>query len=555
MDVIAFGGAAIGTIISISEFMKGSINFAGAFIIIMLSSEFFIPLRLLGSFFHIAMNGMAASDKIFKILDMETPEMGIETLETELKSIEFKDVNFSYEEDRLIINKNSFKISKGDIVSFVGESGSGKSTIASLIMGINKGYTGNILIGEKELSNVTEMSIMKNITLIDNNSYLFKGTVRENLTMGNMNITDKEMNKVLKKVNLYDFLNNKNGLDTILLEKGSNLSGGQHQRLALARAILRDTSIYIFDEATSNIDMESEDQIMDIIYELSKEKTIVLISHRVADGVIISTISMMSSFGPVLALSSLSSNLRHTLASGDRVVDLLEEKPVVEEKLDGKTVSFEGAIFNNVSFSYGSEKILDNYSIDIEKNNIIGIHGRSGSGKFTLLKLLIRFWDVDSGDITISGEKIKEIKTDSLRDIESYVTQETYLFNDTIANNIGIGKEKATLDDIKLAAKKASIDKFIRTLPDGYDTNVGELGDSLSSGEKQRIGIVRAFLHDAPFMLLDEPTSNLDSLNEGIILKALKEESKDKTMILVSHRKSTMNIADIVHNVESERLS
>lgn len=266
MDVIAFGGAAIGTIISISEFMKGSINFAGAFIIIMLSSEFFIPLRLLGSFFHIAMNGMAASDKIFKILDMD-------------------------------------------------------------------------------------------------------------------------------------------------------------------------------------------------------------------------------------------------------------------------------------------------YSIDIEKNNIIGIHGRSGSGKSTLLKLLMRFWDVDSGDITISGEKIKEIKTDSLRDIESYVTQETYLFNDTIANNIGIGKEKATLDDIKLAAKKASIDKFIRTLPDGYDTNVGELGDSLSSGEKQRIGIARAFLHDAPFMLLDEPTSNLDSLNEGIILKALKEESKDKTMILVSHRKSTMNIADIVHNVESERLS
>lgn len=285
MDLIAFGGAAIGTIIAVNEFIKGSISFSGAFIIIMLSSEFFIPLRLLGSFFHIAMNGMAASDKIFNILDMEVPKKGSENLETDPESIEFKDVDFAYEVNRPIIKKHSFKILKNQIVSFVGESGSGKSTIANLIMGKNKDYSGNITIGEKELSRITEKSIMKNITLVDNNSYLFKGTVRENLAMGNKTLTDEEMEKALKKVNLYDFLSTESGLDTLLLEKGSNLSGGQHQRLVLARSILRDTNIYIFDEATSNIDVESEKKIMDIIYELAKTKTIVLISHRLANGI------------------------------------------------------------------------------------------------------------------------------------------------------------------------------------------------------------------------------------------------------------------------------
>ena len=271
--------------------------------------------------------------------------------------------------------------------------------------------------------------------------------------------------------------------------------------------------------------------------------------------VLITTISMMSSFGPVIALASLSGNLRHTLASGDRVLALMEEEPAVEEKLDGKTISFEGASCNNISFSYGNENILEDYFIEFKKNKIIGVHGRSGSGKSTLLKLLMRFWDTDSGEVKISGENIKDIKTDSLRDIQSYVTQETYLFKDTIANNIGIGKEDATLEEIKLAAKKASIDKFIETLPEGYNTSVGELGSNLSSGEKQRIGLARSFLHDAPFILLDEPTSNLDSLNEGIILKALREESKNRTMVLVSHRQSTMNIADIVYNIEINRSS
>lgn len=281
MDLIAYGGAAIGVIISVGEYMKGNIGFSGTFAIIMLSAEFFIPLRLLGSFFHIAMNGMAASEKIFNILDIEESSMGSKELDSE--EIIFNNVNFSYEKERPILEDISFKISKGDFVSFVGESGSGKSTIASLIMGINKNYNGNIFIGNNEISDILEDSIMDNITLVNHNSYLFKGTVRENLLMGNKKATKEEMDSVLKKVNLYDFLYEDEGLDFKILEKGSNLSGGQRQRLALARAILHDTPIYIFDEATSNIDMESESKIMEVIHELSKTKTIILISHRMAN--------------------------------------------------------------------------------------------------------------------------------------------------------------------------------------------------------------------------------------------------------------------------------
>lgn len=273
------------------------------------------------------------------------------------------------------------------------------------------------------------------------------------------------------------------------------------------------------------------------------------------DGVLISTIAMMSSFGPVVALSSLSNNLRHTLASGNRVLDLLEEKPVVKEVENGKILSFGAVECQNIDFAYEEELILENYSLRIEKNDIVGIHGRSGSGKSTLLKLLMRFWDVDNGRVDISGEDIKCVNTSSLRNMQSYVTQETHLFNDTIAENIRIAKRDASLTEIIEAAKKASVHDFIESLPKGYETNVGELGDSLSSGERQRIGLARVFLHDAPFVLLDEPTSNLDSLNEGMILRSLHEESEDKTMVLVSHRKSTMNIADVVFNMESTRAS
>lgn len=273
------------------------------------------------------------------------------------------------------------------------------------------------------------------------------------------------------------------------------------------------------------------------------------------DRMIITTIAMMGSFGPVVALSNLSNNLNQTLASGERVLSLLEEEPQIMEVSGKPATVFEGAVAERINFSYEEEQILKDYSIELPKGKVVGIHGASGSGKSTLLKLLMRFWDVDGGRILISGKDIKEINTADLRNMESYVTQETYLFHDSIANNIAVGKPGASRQQIMEAAKKASIHDFIMTLPNGYDTRTGELGDTLSGGEKQRIGIARAFLHDAPFLLLDEPTSNLDSLNEGIILKSLKESCKDKTVVLVSHRKSTMNLADVVYEMENGRIS
>lgn len=275
------------------------------------------------------------------------------------------------------------------------------------------------------------------------------------------------------------------------------------------------------------------------------------------EGIITCTLSMMGSFGPVVALSSLSNNLNQTLASGERVLSLLEEKPLVEEVEGDKETndSFKGATLNHVTFSYDDETILDDYSLKLEPGTITGIHGVSGSGKSTILKLLMRFWDVNQGSITVNEEEIKQIPTKHLRNMESYVTQETHLFHDSIANNIAIAKKDATREEIMEACKKASIHDFIMTLPKGYDTEVGELGDTLSGGEKQRIGIARAFLHDAPMILMDEPTSNLDSLNEGIILKSLKESSKQKTIVLVSHRASTMNIAETVYEMKDGRIS
>ena len=294
------------------------------------------------------------------------------------------------------------------------------------------------------------------------------------------------------------------------------------------------------------------------------------------EGILTCTIAMMGSFGPVVALSSLSNNLNQTLASGERVLSLLEETPLVEEipgdvdTEESTGHSFTGAKAENVTFAYkvngsagdregglghGEEVILDHYSLTLQPGQITGIHGASGSGKSTLLKLLMRFWDVQEGSVSVDGADVREIPTKHLRDMESYVTQETHLFHDSIANNIAIAKPGATREEIMEAAKKASIHDFIMTLPKGYDTEVGELGDTLSGGEKQRIGIARAFLHDAELILLDEPTSNLDSLNEGIILKSLKESAERKTVVLVSHRVSTMNVADVVYEMENGRIS
>lgn len=290
--------------------------------------------------------------------------------------------------------------------------------------------------------------------------------------------------------------------------------------------------------------------IMLIVSLLMKQKGYVNYS-----AVIIPTIAMLSSFGPVIALSNLSNNLFLTLASGERVLNLLDEKPAVEEIYNARDIVFEGASCSNIYFDYGGEEILKDYNIDIEKNKIVGVSGKSGSGKSTLLKLLMRFWDVKKGSVEISDVNVKDINTECLRDVESYVTQETSIFHDTIENNVKIGNYDATRSEVIEACKKASLHDFITTLPDGYDTNVGELGETLSGGERQRIGIARSFLHNAPFILLDEPTSNLDSLNEAIILKSIKDNSKDRTVVLVSHRKSTINIADKVYHMKDDRLS
>ena len=272
-------------------------------------------------------------------------------------------------------------------------------------------------------------------------------------------------------------------------------------------------------------------------------------------GFIIPLIALMSSYGPVSALANLGTTLQSTIASGGRVLDIIEETPETEEITGKQNVSFSGADCENVTFSYGGDTVLRDFSMKFPENKIVGVIGKSGSGKSTLLKLLMRFWKTTNGAVNISGTNIENINTANLRDMESYMTQETQLFKDTIANNIRIGKLSATDDEVISACKKASIHDFIMTLPNGYDTQVGELGETLSGGERQRIGLARAFLHDAPFMLLDEPTSNLDSLNEAVILRSLKEESAGKTVVLVSHRASTMRIADVTHSVENGRVS
>ena len=273
------------------------------------------------------------------------------------------------------------------------------------------------------------------------------------------------------------------------------------------------------------------------------------------EGCLITTLAMMSSFGPVTALAALGATLQSTLAAGNRVLDILEEHPVAEDITGKEPISFHGAAANHVTFAYDNETILNDFSIDIPEGKVTGIIGRSGSGKSTLLKLLMRFWKVQEGTVAVSGRSVEEINTENLRQMESFVTQQTHLFHDSIRNNLRIAKPDATDEEMIAACKKASVHDFIMGLPKGYDTEVGELGDTLSGGERQRLGLARAFLHDAPFLLLDEPTSNLDSLNEAVILKALHQGCREKTVVLVSHRKSTMGIADKVYSVEQGRVS
>ena len=273
------------------------------------------------------------------------------------------------------------------------------------------------------------------------------------------------------------------------------------------------------------------------------------------DGVLIPLVALMSSFGPVTALASLGTTLQATVASGARVLEVIEEAPETEDVTGKEEIAFHGAEVKDLSFSYGGQSVLNDLTLAFPEGQLVGVVGKSGCGKSTLLKLLMRFWRVRNGQVSISGRSVEDVNTRNLREMESYMTQETQLFKDTIAGNLRVAKLDATDEELRAACKKASIHDFIMTLPKGYDTPVGELGDTLSGGERQRIGLARAFLHDAPFLLLDEPTSNLDSLNEAVILKSLKEEARGKTVLLVSHRKSTVRIADEIIEMADGRVS
>ena len=271
--------------------------------------------------------------------------------------------------------------------------------------------------------------------------------------------------------------------------------------------------------------------------------------------VLLPTLALMSSFGPCVALASLGSTLQHTFAAGNRILDILDESPVVEEVSGKAKTSFSGAAAEQVVFAYGEEKILDHVSVEIPQGSVVGIVGKSGSGKSTLLKLFMRFWEAQQGRVAVSDRDVGRINTADLREMESFVTQETHLFRDSIRENLCLAKLDATQEELVEACKKASVHDFIQSLPQGYDTPVGELGATLSGGERQRLGLARAFLHQGEFLLLDEPTSNLDSLNEGVILRSLGEEREGRTVVLVSHRQSTMKLADRVYSVENGRMS
>ena len=273
------------------------------------------------------------------------------------------------------------------------------------------------------------------------------------------------------------------------------------------------------------------------------------------DGFLIPLVALMSSFGPVTALAALGTTLQATVASGARVLAIMDETPETEDVTGKEPVGFSGASLENVTFSYGGETVLRDVSLSVPEKEIVGLVGRSGSGKSTILKLLMRFWETKEGTVAVSGRDVRDINTADLRNMESYMTQETQLFRDTVAGNIRIGKLDASQEEIEEACRKASVHEFILSLPNGYETEVGELGETLSGGERQRIGLARAFLHGAPFLLLDEPTSNLDSLNEAVILRSLREEAEGRTVVLVSHRKSTVRIADRVVSIENGRLS
>ena len=950
MDIFAFAGAAAGIVVMLNSYAAGTVTFAGAFAFVFLAADFFIPLRTLGSFFHTATGGMAAAERMYRIIDAPEPACGTQAVTCASVGIECRNVSYSYDGTRTVLQDADFTARPGGFVGITGASGSGKSTLAGILTGANRSYTGSVTIGGIDLRDISAESLRDTVTYVGFRSFLFAGTVRSNLLMARPGASDDELWEALSRCRIDDFVRRSGGLDAPVSAEGTNLSGGQRQRLAMARALLHDTPVYIFDEATSNIDADSEAAIIDAVTELARTKTVVMVSHRLAalrscdkvyvfeagrvvqtgthaelaskDGpyarlwarqaeledfsahsgegagmqageqacrmaesvgaaageqacrateggdanadektcstaggaaskstgvsscevasdapaqqaatrmgatapkrgkvrimlelvkltrpllgvlacavvlgvagflaaigitvlatsalldlegqahwiaagvaavaavvcgvargplryaeqlcnhylafrvlalvrdkvfaamrrlapaklegkekgdlvslvtadiellevfyahtlspaAIALTVSIivlvfiglqapqlvgfaalgficvgvvvpwcssrytatgglelrqqvgkmnsfvldslrglsetlqfgaqkqrareldermaslacterklkgrsanalavsgavvlaldvamialamlfvmqgtlefgravmaagtfMASFGPLLAVAALGSTLQQTLAAGSRVLDLLEEAPQTPEVADGVDVStFEGMAMREVSFAYRDKKILSDIDVDIRPGRVVRIAGPSGMGKSTLLKLLMRFWDPQSGRVTISGLDLRDVNTASLRSQQGLMEQDTFLFASTIRENLLVAKADASDEELMAALEKAALRELVERLPQGLDTQLAELGDSLSGGERQRLGLARVFLQDAPLLLLDEPTSNLDALSEASVLKALQENRADKTVVIVTHRASAGAIAD-----------
>ena len=971
MDIFAFAGAAAGIVVMLDSYAAGTVTFAGAFAFVFLAADFFIPLRTLGSFFHTATGGMAAAERMYRIIDAPEPACGTQAVTCASVGIECRNVSYSYDGTRTVLQDADFTARPGGFVGITGASGSGKSTLAGILTGANRSYTGSVTIGGIDLRDISAESLRETVTYVGFRSFLFAGTVRSNLLMARPGASDDELWEALSRCRIDDFVRRSGGLDAPVSAEGTNLSGGQRQRLAMARALLHDTPVYIFDEATSNIDADSEAAIIDAVAELARIKTVVMVSHRLAAlrgcdkvyvfeagrvvqtgtheelagqdgpyarlwarqaeledfsarsgegagtqvseqmhqaaedadvkvgeqvcqvtegasavaggqacratedagaavsektrsaaeghaskpvsaprevgddapsqqtaagvgatapkrgkvrimlelvkltrpllgvlacavvlgvagflaaigitvlatsalldlegqahwiaagvaavaavmcgvargplryaeqlcnhylafrvlalvrdkvfaamrrlapaklegkekgdlvslvtadiellevfyahtlspaaialavsiivlvfiglqapqlvgfaafgficvGVVVPWCSsrytatgglelrqqvgkmnsfvldslrglsetlqfgaqkqrareldermaslacterklkgrsanalaisgavvlaldvamiglammfvmqgtlefgravmaagtFMASFGPLLAVAALGSTLQQTLAAGSRVLDLLEEAPQTPEVTDGVNVdAFEGMAMREVSFAYRDKKVLSNIDVDIRPGRVVRIAGPSGMGKSTLLKLLMRFWDPQSGRVTISGLDLRDVNTASLRSQQGLMEQDTFLFATTIRENLLVAKADASDEELMAALEKAALRELVERLPQGLDTQLAELGDSLSGGERQRLGLARVFLQDAPLLLLDEPTSNLDALSEASVLKALQENRGDKTVVIVTHRASAGAIADDTYTLSN----